>query len=70
LDRLYTISLSVLEVDARPYKMLFRNLYKWHLSAPFSHNIKSIHSLYAIATKQWNVLWRTEIDCYWLYYCV
>jgi len=62
LDRLYTISIFVVEADVGPYEMLFRNQYKWHLSALLFPNILSTHPLYATVAEQSIVPLRIRID--------
>jgi len=49
--------------------MLFRNQYKWHLSALLFPNILSTHPLYATVAEQLIVPWRIRIDYCWRGYC-
>ena len=48
---LYNFTFFV-EADVGPYQMLFRNLYKWHLSALLFPNFICTHPLYATVEEQ------------------
>jgi len=52
-----------------PYEMLFRNQYKWHLSALLFPNIMSTHPLYATVAEQSIVPLSIRIDNCCRSYC-